>query len=140
MPLNASVRDRVDPTSLTATVAVGDMVCIAVFVFGGAAAGHGFDPVGQFGRVSQTYLSFLVGWVVVAVPAGLYAVEARRTPRRALAKTIPAWVGAALVAQVLRATPLFPGNAAVAFYIVAVAVGLSLLGPWRAAVSHLAGA
>lgn len=139
MTTYASVRDRVDPTSLTATVAVGDLVCIAVFVFGGAAAGHGFDPVGQFGHVARTYLSFLVGWLVVAVPVGLYTVEARRTPARALARTGPAWVVAALLAQGLRATPLFPGNAAVTFYLVSVGVGLALLGPWRAGVSWLSG-
>lgn len=139
MTTYASIRERVDPTSLTATVAVGDLVCFAVFVFGGAAAGHGFDPVGQFGRVARTYLSFLVAWLVVAVPVGLYTADARRTPGRALARTVPAWVVAALVAQGLRATPLFPGNAALAFYLVSVVAGLALLGPWRAGVSWLAG-
>ena len=138
MSLAASVRDRVDPIRLTALLAVGDLVCIAVFVFGGAAGGHGFDPVGQFGRVAQTYLSCLVGWAVAAFAVGLYAAETRRSPRTALVRTAAAWVAAALVAQGLRATPLFPGDAAVTFFLVSVGVGLALLGPWRVVVAWLA--
>jgi hypothetical protein len=137
MSLATSVRHRVDPAPLTALVAVGDLLCIGLFVFGGAAAGHGFDPVGQFGRVAQTYLTFALGWGVVALAGGLYTVAARRTLKTTLMRTVPAWVGAAAVAQALRATPLFPGNAALSFYLVSVGVGLALLVPWRVAVAVL---
>lgn len=139
MNLYGVVRDRVDPVPLTAVVALGDLVCIAVFVFGGAAAGHGFDPVGQFDRVARTYLSFVIGWGLAAFAAGLYSLDARRTPRRALGLVTAAWVAAALVAQGLRATAWFPGDASLAFFLVSVAVGFALLVSWRVVVAWLTG-
>lgn len=138
MSLSTSVRHRVDTAPVTALAAVGDLVCIAVFVFGGAAGGHGFDLVGQFGHVALTYTTFVVGWGLASVAAGLHTAATRRTPRRALARTVPAWVVAALVAQSLRATPVFPGDASLAFFLVSVGVGLALLGPWRAGVAWVA--
>ena len=132
-----SVRRRVDPAPFTAAVAAGDLVCIAVFVFGGAVGGHGFDPVAQFGHVAMTYASFVIGWAVVAVPGGLYAAGARRTARRAVALTALAWVLAAVLAQGLRATAPFPGRTALTFYLVSVAVGGALLTGWRLAVAKL---
>lgn len=134
-----SVRHRVDPTPRTALVAVGDLALIAVFVFGGAAGGHGFDPVGQFGRVGMTYVSFLVGWAGAALLGGLYTADARRTVKRAVAVTVPAWVVAAVVAQLLRATAVFPGDAALTFFLVSVGVVLALLVPWRVAVARFSG-
>lgn len=134
-----AVRHRVDPTPGMALVAVGDLALIAVFVFGGAAGGHGFDPVGQFGRVGMTYASFVVGWALAAVLGGLYAIDARRTTKRAVTVTVPAWVVAAVLAQLLRATALFPGDAAVTFFLVSVGVGLVLLVPWRVAVAWYSG-
>lgn len=139
MSLTASVRHRVDPVPLTALVAIGDLVCIALFVFGGAAGGHSLDPVGQFGRVAQTSLTFTVGWALAALVGGLYTADARRTPKQALVRTIPAWIVAALIAQVLRATSLFPGDAAVSFFLVSVAVGGVLLAGWRVGVAWVTG-
>lgn len=128
------LRQRVDPTGATALVAVGDLACIAGFVLAGELA-HGVDPIAEFPVVAETYAQFLLGWVVVAVPIGLYAATARSSIRRAATLTAPAWIGAALLAQGIRATPLVHGNAAVTFFLVSVAVGLALLVPWRVAVA-----
>ncbi|WP_415379113.1 DUF3054 domain-containing protein [Halosimplex sp. TS25] len=133
-----AVRHRVDPAPFTALVALGDLVCIAAFVLLGVTVGHeSIDPLARPGRVALTFLSFAVGWAVTSVAGGLYSVDARASPTAAVARTIPAWIGAALVAQGLRATPVFPGGAALTFFLVSVGVVLALLVPWRVAVAVL---
>jgi len=130
---------RVDPVPFTALVALGDLVCIAAFVLLGVTVGHeSIDPVANPGRVAATVLTFAVGWAVTAPLAGLYAADTYGSAKRALARTVPAWVGAALVAQALRATAVVPGGAAVTFFVVSVVVTLALLVPWRLVVSALA--
>ncbi|WP_123536404.1 DUF3054 domain-containing protein [Halosimplex salinum] len=131
-----AVRHRVDPAPFTALVALGDLACIGAFVLLGVTAGHeGIDPLARPGRVLATFLTFVVGWAITSFLGGLYTVDARRSVKRAIAWTVPAWVGAAVVAQGLRATPVFPGNAALTFFLVSVGVVLALLVPWRVAVT-----
>lgn len=131
----STLRHRVDPAPLTALVALGDLVCIAAFVVAGATFGHGYDPMAQTGRIASTYATFVIGWVVTSFLAGLYAVDARRSLKAAVGRTVAAWLGAAVIAQGLRALQAFPGNAALTFFLVSVAVGLALLVPWRIAVT-----
>jgi len=134
-----AVRRRVDPAPFTALVAVGDLVCIAAFVMLGVTVGHeGIDPMAQPLRVGGVIGTFALAWAVVALPGGLYTTAARAAPRRAVVWTVPAWVGAAILAQGIRATPWAPGNASLAFFLVSVLVVLALLVPWRVAVSVLA--
>lgn len=131
-----SVRRRVDPAPFTAVVAVGDLLCIGAFVVLGAWQGHGItDPA----RVASTLGTFVFGWAVAALVVGVYAAEARASVRGALVRTVPAWAGAAVVAQGLRATAVVPGNASLPFFAVSVGVGLALLVPWHAAAAGLAG-
>jgi hypothetical protein len=133
-----AVRHRVDPAPFTAVVALGDLVCIAAFVLLGVTVGHeGIDPLARPGRVALTFLSFAVGWALISVAGGLYSADARTSAKAAIARTVPAWIGAAVLAQGLRATPFFPGNAAVTFFLVSVGVVLALLVPWRIVVSLL---
>lgn len=133
-----AVRHRVDPAPVTALVAAGDLACIAAFVLLGVTVGHeGLDPTAQPLRAASTGLTFAVGWAVTSLVGGLYTAETRRSPRRAVARTAPAWVGAATVAQGLRALPFVPGDAALAFFVVSVLVTLALLVPWRVAVGVL---
>lgn len=132
------VRRRIDTTSTTLTVAAGDVVAIGVFVVAGELS-HGVDPLSQVGRTLDTAVPFLLGWGLLALIGGLYTADAWRSPKRAVAWTLPAWVGADVVAQALRATPAFHGNAAVPFFLVAAAVGGALLTGWRVVVSLYAG-
>ncbi|WP_436925805.1 DUF3054 family protein [Halosimplex amylolyticum] len=134
-----AIRHRVDPAPFTALVALGDLVCIAAFVLLGVTVGHeAIDPLAQPGRVALTFLSFAVGWAVTSLAGGLYTVAARASVRAAIVRTVPAWIGAALVAQGLRSTAVFPGGVALTFFLVSVGVVLALLVPWRVAVSVLA--
>lgn len=135
MSVVTSVRRRVDPAPLTALAALGDLVCIGLFVVVGASSGHGFDPVADAPRLASTFATFAVGWTLASVVAGVHSAEARTSARETIRRTVPAWLVAAAVAQVLRATPQVPGQAALAFYVVSVLVVLALLVPWRVAVT-----
>jgi hypothetical protein len=69
--------------------------------------------------------------LVVSVPVGVYATDYRTDLRRSTVLVLGAWLGADVVAQGVRATPNFPGNASVTFGIVAFLVGGVLLIVWR---------
>ncbi|MFB6139287.1 MAG: DUF3054 domain-containing protein [Halosimplex sp.] len=134
-----AVRHRVDTAPVTALLALGDLACIAAFVLIGVTVGHeSIDPMAQPGEVLATFLTFAAGWAVTSLLGGLYTVDARASVTRAVAWTVPAWVGAALIAQGIRALPFVPGDAALTFFLVSVGVVLAMLLPWRVAVTVLA--
>ncbi|SEO10243.1 Protein of unknown function [Halorientalis persicus] len=122
------VRSRVDPSTATGLFLVGDLLAIAVFVVMGEIS-HDYPLLSM--RVLGTYAQFLLGWLVVAIPAGVYAADYRRDLTRSTVLVLGAWLGADVVAQGLRSTAVFPGNAALTFGIVAFLVGGVLLVAWR---------
>jgi hypothetical protein len=134
--LSGAISRRVDFTPTTLVVAAGDLLCIGLFVVLGELS-HGIDPLRQPLVVVDTYVPFLVGWLVVSLLGGLYTRDAWLFPKRAVAWTLPAWFLADLIAQLLRATAFFHGDAALTFYLVAAAVGGLLLASWRAAVARV---
>jgi hypothetical protein len=131
-----SLEHRVDASPTTLLVAVGDLLLIGAFVVAGELQ-HGVNPATQPWIAVDTYVPFLLAWLGTSLLGGLHTVDARTTPKRAVAWTVPAWIAAALVAILLRATALFHGSAAPAFFLVSVGVGLALLVPWRAGVAWL---
>jgi len=120
---------RIDRDALR-TFLVGDLVAIALFVVAGELR-HGVDPVNHPVYVFGTYLPFLVGWTISSPPTGAYADRVLRSRRGMLVTTFGAWVLAAAVAQVFRATSLFHGEAALTFFLVSVGVGGVVLLLWR---------
>mgnify|MGYP006275044677 FL=1 len=122
------VRSRVDPSTATALVLAGDLLAISVFVVMGEIS-HDYPLLSV--RVLGTYAQFVIGWLVVALPAGVYATDYRRDLTRSTGLVLAAWLGADVVAQGLRSTAFFPGNAALTFGIVAFLVGGVLLLAWR---------
>lgn len=130
----STVRRRVDPTPLTAVVAVGDVLLIALWIAVGMVQ-HNNPPWNAPVRMVGNLLPFLVAWAITAFVGGLYTRDAWEFPIRAVSWTMPAWITTVLIAQVLRALPVFPGNADPAFALVSMGVGLVVLLPWRAAVS-----
>lgn len=129
------VESRVDGNRATLGVAVGDLLLIGLFVLLGELR-HGVDPVTQPLVVLDTYAPFLVGWLVAALAVGAYGPRARRSMESAVTATAGAWVVAVLVAQLLRASAFFHGDADPAFAAVSLLVGLALLLPWRAALAR----
>ena len=125
---------RVELSARTALVAVGDLLAIAVFVGVGELT-HGINPILNPGRFAGTLTPFYVGWLLVAGLGGLYTAAATGTVRAAVGRTFAGWVLAVGVAQALRSTAMFPGNAAVTFALVSVLVGGTLLALWRGAIA-----
>lgn len=125
------VRSRVDPSLTTVGLFVGDLLAIATFVVIGEI-NHGIDPLVRPGYVMGTYAPFLIGWLLLSIPAGVYSVESRTDIQRAVGGTIGAWTGAVVVAQALRETSFFHGEAALTFAIVSLVVGGTFLLGWRA--------
>jgi len=132
----ASLRARTDRSPPTLGVALGDLLLISLFVVLGELQ-HGYDLVARAPRVVGTALPFFLGWALVSVLVGAYAPSASRSVGIAVRRTALAWIGAALIGQALRATPVFPGGFAIPFVLVSLGVGLALLVPWRAAVAYV---
>ncbi|WP_424003752.1 DUF3054 domain-containing protein [Haloarcula salina] len=127
---------RVELSGRTALLAVGDLLAIGVFVAVGEFT-HGINPFLNPGRFAGTLTPFLVGWALVAAIGGLYTSDGIGTFRAAVAKTFVGWILAVGIAQALRATELFPGNAALTFALVSVLVGGTLLVCWRSVAATL---
>lgn len=127
---------RIDPTQLTAGVAVGDLVAITAFVVAGQYQ-HGSDPLANPGSVLETAAPFFVAWIFVALLGGLYTRDAFVTVRRAASWSTPAWIFAVLIALLVRATPLVPGNASLVFTAVAIVIGGALVIGFRTVVTAL---
>lgn len=127
----STLASRVDRGTVLAFL-TGDVAAILVFVALGELR-HGVNPVTMSGRFAGAAVPFLLGWAFVAPLAGAYSHRIRSGTGRLVAVTLAAWVGAAAVAQVVRATEPFPGDADPVFFLVTVGFGgLSLVG-WRLA-------
>lgn len=151
---------RLPTTSSMAAVLAGDLLAIFAFVATGQIS-HGYffweAPV----RTVQILLPAVVGWLVLAIPAGLFVPKGTRLgappifPLSVVARAIPArssvpttlrkilglaasvfvvWIGAALIAGAVRSTSLVPGNAPISFVLVNIVFGALFLVPWRVLV------
>lgn len=125
-----TARARVDASPRSLGLLVGDLLAIGTFVVAGEIS-HGIDPVAKPVLVADTFAPFCIGWLLVGVVAGAYAPGVERSLRTTLLTVGPAWVGAVVLAQALRATEYFHGDAAVTFALVSLAVGGVLLVGWR---------
>ena len=131
MSVSTAGRRRIDLSVRTAVLAAGDIAAILLFVAVGEYM-HGYNPLVDVGRVAGTLAPFLIGWLLVAGSAGLYASDAAATLKRALGVTFLGWTVAVVVAQLLRSTGVFHGDAALAFALVSVGIGGAALCLWRA--------
>ena len=123
---------RIVPSPRTLGLAVGDLLLIAAFVVSGAVSHFGVEYVlARPLAVAETAAPFYLGWLAAAPLAGAYGRAALAGPRSAARAVAAAWIGAALIGQLLRGTALFSGDLALPFVIVSLVVGLVLLVPWR---------
>ncbi|MFT4958011.1 MAG: hypothetical protein ACI9PP_002243 [Halobacteriales archaeon] len=117
------------------TLAALDAVILIVVLIVGELQ-HGFDPLNDPIRVSETLAPFLVGWVVFASVAGLYA----RTDRPLvpdLRLLVVTWFAAANVGLVLRTSPWLHGGVLWPFGVVVTGMVLVALVAWRIAFAVL---
>jgi len=112
------LNDRVDTAGLP--LAVGDLLAILGVLTIGMVQHSTLTPT----RAPGVYAPFVIGWLVGAVVIGAYSAGAGESAKAAIPLGIRAWVVAALIGFGLRATPVFPGDLAVAF----VAITLVLTG------------
>ncbi|MFB6267167.1 MAG: DUF3054 domain-containing protein [Halodesulfurarchaeum sp.] len=108
----------------------GDVLAILVFVLLGELS-HGLLPWVYPLRVASTALTFLAGWVIAAPVLWAYRETIRSSPIRAAGAGFIAWLGADLLAQLLRSTALVRGSAALSFFLVAAGVGGILIAGTR---------
>lgn len=128
--MSSFLNERVTVGPWTAALAVGDGLALVTFIVVGAVE-HNMDPSTYPGRIAGNVLPFLVGWYLVALLGGLYTNEPLESVTNMLLWSVPAWLVAVFVAQALRSTEYFPGDAPVAFILVSILFGgLFLLG-WR---------
>lgn len=97
----------------------GDLLAIFVFVLAGTLS-HGSLTAERYAGV---LVPFVVGWIVVAPFAGGYDSRVLESTRAALVYAVASWLGADFLAQLMRGTPFFPGNADPQFFLVALAFG-----------------
>jgi hypothetical protein len=136
MSVSTAGERRIELSMTTAMLALGDIVAITMFVAAGEYT-HGFNPLVDVGRVAGTLAPFLIGWVLIAGVSGLYVESSINSIRGALGWTFLGWILAVVIAQALRATTVFHGNAAVTFALVSIGVGGFLLCLWRGTASLL---
>lgn len=108
----------------------GDLLVIVGFVLIGEFS-HGVMPWRVPIQVVETLTTFLVGWVAVAPLSWAYQRENLASPSAAAWTAVIAWVGASVVANLLRSTPFFHGNASVTFFLVTVVFGGAMFAAWR---------
>ncbi|WP_135851593.1 DUF3054 domain-containing protein [Halorussus salinus] len=130
------VRSRVEPSSATAGLALGDLLVLAGFLTLGSM-NHGFSPVANPGRIAGTIAPFLVGWVVAALASGAYAPDATRTVTGAVLRAAATWIPAAAIGLTLRSTGFFHGDSPVTFILVVSSTGLLAFSAWRGLVAYL---
>jgi hypothetical protein len=124
------VASRVDRSTTTAVLAVGDLALILLFFVLGELR-HG--GVAALPSLPSSAAPFLFGWVVASLVVGVYGAPWRDSAFNAAVRTAGAWTGAVAIGQLLRDSPLLPGSADPAFVLVSLVVGAVLLVPWRLA-------
>ena len=138
MSTSTYLRSRVDVSPLAGVLVAGDVLALTTFVVAGTVH-HGGQPFSNPSRVAGALAPFLLGWLIVAILAGLYTRDAVLSARRALSWTVPAWVLSVLVGHTLRLTSLFPGNTTVGFLVVTLLLGGTLVVGWRLLVTFVFG-
>ena len=84
------------------------------------------------GYVFLTVIPFLLGWLIAGPLLGAYGPRAVASAHESVIVAVQAWVFGAVVASMIRATPLFSGGASVTFFLVTLGSGAAGLAIWRA--------
>lgn len=113
----------------------GDLLVLAG-VFGAGTVHHNgvsiltTEPL----YVLTTILPFLLGWAIAGPLLGAYSPRAVESAHDSAVLAVRAWVVGAVIAVLLRASPLFLGGASLTFFAVTLGTGAAGLAIWRAVV------
>lgn len=89
---------------------------------------HEGNPIAEPLASLETVTPFVIGWLAVALLAGVYTRDRRGQGFRL---TTVAWIAAANVGLMIRGSPLFEGGATWPFPVVITVTGLVVLLGWR---------
>lgn len=109
-----------------------DLALLAAIIVVGQLS-HGVEPLAEPLVALETVVPFAVGWLAMAPLAGLYAPGVATSLATAVRVTTVAWVAAANVGLIMRASALFDGGASWPFPLVITGFGLLALVGWRGA-------
>lgn len=123
---------RVEASARSLGLALGDVAVIAVFVLVGELR-HGGTLVGGV----QAFGQFLVGWLLVSVPSGVYGPGALDGPRRAVVQVVAAWALAAVIAQLVRLAMTPGSHVQLTFVAVSIGFGGAFLAVWRSVAARV---
>lgn len=126
--------DRIDVSAASAVLFVGDLLAVLAFVVVGEF--RHLPREQALARTPETFLPFLVGWMLVAPLAGAYAEGIGRRPRTGAITVAAAWLGAALLGHAIRATDYVHGGFDPTFLAVSLLTVGALLVGWRLAVGY----
>jgi hypothetical protein len=137
----AAVRSTEPERSLdrrTIALAAGDAALLTGLIVVGQRS-HGIDPFTEPLAALETAVPFLTGWFLMAALAGAYAPGVVSSVRRTVRLVTVAWIAAANLGLILRASSLFDGGATGQFPLVITGLGLLALCGWRVAYAAVVG-
>ncbi|WP_144900835.1 DUF3054 domain-containing protein [Halobellus captivus] len=113
---------RIDASA--APLALVDVLALAAVFTVGVINHNGVEylstqPIGWL----STLVPFLVGWAIVAPLIGAYSAGAAESAKAAIPLAIRAWIPAAVIGFVLRASPFFSGGFQLSFGVVMLLTG-----------------
>ena len=119
---------RIDAAA--APLAVVDLLALSAVLTSGVIDHNGVDYLtAATGGWLLTLVPFLLGWAVASPLVGAYSAGAAESAKAAVPLALRAWVPAAAIGFVLRASPLFSGGFQPIFGVVVfVAGGVALAG------------
>jgi hypothetical protein len=119
---------RIDAAA--APLAVVDLLALSAVLTYGVIDHNGVDYLtAATGGWLLTLVPFLLGWAVASPLVGAYSAGAAESAKAAVPLALRAWVPAAAIGFVLRASPLFSGGFQPIFGVVVfVAGGVALAG------------
>ena len=121
---------RIDAAA--APLAVIDLLALSAVLTYGVIQHNGVDYL-TTSTVAWllTLVPFLVGWAVVSPLIGAYSAGAAESAKAAIPLALRAWVPAAAIGFVLRASPLFSGGFQPVFGVVVFVAGAVALAVFR---------
>ncbi len=113
---------RIDAAA--APLAVVDLLALSAVLTYGVINHNGVDYLTTAtGGWLLTLVPFLLGWAVASPLVGAYSAGAAESAKAAVPLALRAWVPAAAIGFVLRASPLFSGGFQLIFGVVVFVVG-----------------
>ncbi|MFW5918043.1 MAG: DUF3054 domain-containing protein [Haloferacaceae archaeon] len=110
----------------------GDFLVVAGVFVAGTVHHHGIDVLTTRPLyVLTTILPFLIGWAVAGPLLGAYGPRAVAAAHDSAVVAVRAWTLGAVIAVLLRASPLFSGGASTIFFLITLGTGAAGLAIWR---------